>query len=70
VHPRKAGVALTIESRVGFASDWDEELTKICDNLRIDNYFFDFEQVFVSDFLALSHQLDKLDWHSAPESAN
>src|SRR5216683_2283445 len=33
VHPRKAGVALTIENRVGFASDWDEELTKICDNL-------------------------------------
>jgi hypothetical protein len=33
VHPRKAEVTLTIESRDGFASDRDEELTKICDNL-------------------------------------
>jgi hypothetical protein len=32
--------------------------------------FFDLEQVFVADFLALSRQPDKLDWHSAIESAN
>src|SRR5712692_5647257 len=31
VHPRKAGVPVTIESRAALASD--EELTKICDNL-------------------------------------